>query len=325
MEMEFGESSAIGGQNESMELPLGVRFDPHPWELVLFVTLKNFDLPLPIEIPEVDLYECHPKKLTTEIDSSFGIYGTGRYYYLTKRKRRDQRGSRVKRSMNEGYWKTTSKDKDVKKGKNKKIGYHKTFKFFEGDDKKPTNWIMHEYRDLNTKSVMEMDSEMDASTSNENSNRDDPYVLCMIYEKESACSGHKDRSIRSPTNRAIKRKRGSQPDQTNSVFDNMSPSSSNPENPLQTQFDNNNFVEDPIMQQTLPTFENFPRPHDASGNQNHPESIPWNSNLSHTQFDNNFGEDLIMQQTLPTSESFPFDSILPIPSPPGYSNGFSTS
>ena len=73
--------------------------------------------------------------------------------------------------MKEGYWKTTSKDKDITYDKNKKIGHRKTFKFFEGDDKKPTNWIMHEYRDLNTKSVVEMDLEMDASTSNENSDR----------------------------------------------------------------------------------------------------------------------------------------------------------
>lgn len=73
--------------------------------------------------------------------------------------------------MKEGYWKTTSKDKDITNDKNKKIGHRKTFKFFEGNDKKPTNWIMHEYRDLNTKSEMEMDSAMDASTSNENSNR----------------------------------------------------------------------------------------------------------------------------------------------------------
>ena len=73
MEMEFGESSAIGGQNESMKLPLGFRFDPHPRELVFYLKLKNFDLPLPIEIPEVDLYECHPKKLTTgAVGTCFG-------------------------------------------------------------------------------------------------------------------------------------------------------------------------------------------------------------------------------------------------------------
>ncbi|KAJ8628331.1 hypothetical protein MRB53_021638 [Persea americana] len=117
-------------------------------------------------------------------------------------------------------------------------------------------------------------------------------------------------------------------------------------NQSQTQFDNNNFGEALIMQQTLPTSESFPvdsilpipRPpgysngfstsYDASGNQNHPESIPpipWNSilmNQSQTQFDNNnFGEDLIMQQTLPTSENFLSDSFLPpIPCSSFYSN-----
>lgn len=64
--------------------------------------------------------------------------------------------------MVEGYWKTTSKDTDITDEKNNKIGYLKKFKFFEGKDKKPTNWLMHEFRDLHTVSAME------ATTSTEN-------------------------------------------------------------------------------------------------------------------------------------------------------------
>lgn len=72
--------------------------------------------------------------------------------------RRAQKGKRVKRSMNEGYWKTTSKDKVIKDANNKKVGCSKTFKFFEGKDKKRTNWIMHEFRDLQTDSAMDDES-----------------------------------------------------------------------------------------------------------------------------------------------------------------------
>ncbi|XXG69666.1 hypothetical protein AAC387_Pa06g2471 [Persea americana] len=108
------------------------------------------------------------------------------------------------------------------------------------------------------------------------------------------------------------------------------PWNSNPMNQSQTQSDNNNFAEDHIIQPTEsfpsdsipltiprpPGYSNgFSTSHDASGNQNRPESIPsipWNSNpmnQSQTQSDNNnFVEDHIMQPTFPTPQNFLSDS-----------------
>ncbi|KAJ8628191.1 hypothetical protein MRB53_021498 [Persea americana] len=123
------------------------------------------------------------------------------------------------------------------------------------------------------------------------------------------------------------------------------PWNSNPMNQSQTQSDNNNFVEDPIMQPTEsfpsdsipltiprpPGYSNgFSMSHDASGNQNRPEpipSIPWNSkpmNQFQTQSDNsNFVEDHIMQPTFPTSEDLLSELDRPIPSPlDSYSNEY---
>lgn len=70
-------------------------------------------------------------------------------YYFTTREYVGQRGvPRVRRTTDAGHWKTSSKDEEIKDENNKKIGYIKKFKFFEGKSKKATNWIMHEFRDL---------------------------------------------------------------------------------------------------------------------------------------------------------------------------------
>ncbi|KAJ8628336.1 hypothetical protein MRB53_021643 [Persea americana] len=157
--------------------------------------------------------------------------------------------------MKEGYWKTTSKDKDITYDKNKKIGHRKTFKFFEGDDKKPTNWIMHEYRDLNTKSVVEMDLEMDASTSNKNSDRIEHYVLCMIYEKGKKCPTNYPPSTQDKLNTgvdAFEEVYASHPHEANSLMPNMD------QFPLQPYFGNDNgfsmsleFLDDPDMRHLI--------------------------------------------------------------------------
>lgn len=102
-----------------------------------------------------------------------------RKYYFTKRMRKDQKGKRVKRSMNEGFWKNTIKDKVIKDANNKEVGYYKTFKFFEGKDKKvkkSTNWIMHEFRDLQTDSAMDDES----TSTNFSKVRNHPSLQCLF-------------------------------------------------------------------------------------------------------------------------------------------------
>ncbi|KAJ8628328.1 hypothetical protein MRB53_021635 [Persea americana] len=178
-----------------MEFPPGFRFCPLSWELIqYYVKNKNDGVPLPIQIPVADIYECHPERLPgstlslsalepiLSFRSALKIWENFKYainnekYYFTRRQYKDPRGSRVKRSTDGGYWKTTSKDIEITDGENNKIGYLKKFKFMKGKGRNPTNWIMHEYRDLDT------DSAMEETTSIANSSRICRYVMCKIYK-----------------------------------------------------------------------------------------------------------------------------------------------
>ncbi|KAJ8628194.1 hypothetical protein MRB53_021501 [Persea americana] len=165
MKEVIAESSSVSiGQNEEMEFPPGFRFCPFSWELIqCYVKNKNDGVPLPIQIPVADIYECHPERLPVG-------------FLVVFRQYKDQKGSRVKRSTDGGYWKTTSKDIEITDGENKKIGYLKKFKFMEEKGRNPRNWIMHEYRDLDTNSAKE------ETTSSANSSRISRYVMCKIYK-----------------------------------------------------------------------------------------------------------------------------------------------
>lgn len=54
----------------------------------------------------------------------------------------------MSRRTNNGYWKTTGIDQQVRRGKNQLIGMRKTLVFYFG--RAPyglrTNWLIHEYR-----------------------------------------------------------------------------------------------------------------------------------------------------------------------------------
>lgn len=83
MQMAFLESSSSGEEKEKMDFPPGFRFDPLLSELILYVNLKNYDLPLPYEIPEADLYDCHPKDLTGTVATGFyPFFGLSSVYLL---------------------------------------------------------------------------------------------------------------------------------------------------------------------------------------------------------------------------------------------------
>lgn len=61
----------------------------------------------------------------------------------------DDRSGRVKPSVEgEGHWKSTNKDTEIRNGENKKVGYMRTYTFEEIGDKKSSNWLMQEFRDL---------------------------------------------------------------------------------------------------------------------------------------------------------------------------------
>lgn len=69
----------------------------------------------------------------------------------TKSKTRFNRKTNIKHETEtktkteDGYWKITGKDREIKrKGTNKVIGIKKTLVFY-GNQHEKTNWVMHEY------------------------------------------------------------------------------------------------------------------------------------------------------------------------------------
>ncbi|XXG69668.1 hypothetical protein AAC387_Pa06g2473 [Persea americana] len=260
-------------------------------------------------------------------DCPFAI--DGERYYFTKQVHRDGSGKRSKRKAGEqgAYWKSTSTDINITDLNGKLIGYMRKYTLYgDKDDKRSANWYMEEYRVHGSHELV------------------DPYVLCKIYDKDSCCPKFTETSIQALTKRIIESQHGSQPDQTNSLFDNR--------NQSRTQFAGSNSYEDISMQlpsenmvlsmihglsnefsmspdpsgnlNPLESIRPIPRPpgppdysngfstsHDASGSQNRPESIPsipWNTipmNQSQTQSDNNnFVEDHIVQPTFATPKNF---------------------
>ncbi|XP_058074462.1 NAC domain-containing protein JA2L-like [Magnolia sinica] len=102
-------------------------------------------------------------------------------YFFTPRKYKDVGGSRINRSVNGGFWKTTSTDKQIHINGNDLIGFKKTFAFYDGKQGKATKtgWIMHEYRLPPTSSVLDAQSYV----GNSKQKMIDEFVLCRIYER----------------------------------------------------------------------------------------------------------------------------------------------
>lgn len=70
-----------------------------------------------------------------------------KWFYFTPRERRYKNGKRPKRSTEQGYWKATGTDKEIK-FEDRTVGFRKALVFYRGSPPtgKKTDWIMHEYR-----------------------------------------------------------------------------------------------------------------------------------------------------------------------------------
>ncbi|KAJ4847795.1 hypothetical protein Tsubulata_009914 [Turnera subulata] len=153
-----------------LSLPPGFRFYPTDEELLVQYLCKkvaghHFALQI---IGEIDLYKFDPWLLPSK-----AIFGEKEWYFFSPRDRKYPNGSRPNRVAGSGYWKATGTDKVITT-EGRKVGIKKALVFYVGKAPKgtKTNWIMHEYRLL------------ESSRKNGSSKLDD-WVLCRIYKKSS--------------------------------------------------------------------------------------------------------------------------------------------
>lgn len=157
------------------QLPPGFRFHPTDEELLIHY-LKNrvSGSPLPASIiAEIDLYKHDPWDLPEK-----ACFGEKEWYFFSPRDRKYPNGSRPNRSARSGYWKATGTEKPIfvmsESMSSQKVGVKKSLVFFKGRPPKglKTNWIMHEYRLIETMPTKKL-----------RSLRLDDWVLCRIYKK----------------------------------------------------------------------------------------------------------------------------------------------
>lgn len=76
------------------------------------------------------------------------MFGEQEWYFFSPRDRKYPNGARPNRAATSGYWKATGTDKPVLSTGNEKVGVKKALVFYGGKPPRgvKTNWIMHEYR-----------------------------------------------------------------------------------------------------------------------------------------------------------------------------------
>ncbi|XP_050220532.1 NAC domain-containing protein JA2L-like [Mercurialis annua] len=153
-----------------LSLPPGFRFYPTDEELLVqYLCRKVAGHQFSLEIiGEIDLYKFDPWVLPSK-----AIFGEKEWYFFSPRDRKYPNGSRPNRVAGSGYWKATGTDKVIVTD-GRKVGIKKALVFYIGKPPKgtKTNWIMHEYRLLD-------------STRKMGSSKLDEWVLCRIYKKNS--------------------------------------------------------------------------------------------------------------------------------------------
>ncbi|TKY59530.1 NAC transcription factor NAM-B2 [Spatholobus suberectus] len=164
------------GDNNNVNLPPGFRFYPTDEELVVhFLQRKANLLPChPDVIPDLELYPYDP----WELHGRALAEGKQWYYYS----RRTQN-----RVTSNGYWMPMGMEEPViTSSSNMRVGIKKYYVFHVGEapDGNTTNWIMQEYRLLDS-----------ASSSRSSRRRAQPkpdhnkWVICRVYERDNDDDG----------------------------------------------------------------------------------------------------------------------------------------
>ncbi|KAI3835013.1 hypothetical protein MKX03_007306 [Papaver bracteatum] len=154
-------------------LPPGFRFHPTDVELLLYYLRRKVSgKALSFEvIAELDIYKFAPWDLP---DKSIVKSRDLEWYFFCPRDKKYACGSRMNRATENGYWKTTGRDRDICNN-SRCVGWKKTLVFHVGRAPRGdrTNWVMHEYR-LDDKNLVDAGICQDA------------YVLCKFFEKSGA-------------------------------------------------------------------------------------------------------------------------------------------
>ncbi|XP_027104902.2 NAC domain-containing protein 78-like [Coffea arabica] len=157
----------------STSLAPGFRFHPTDEELVrYYLRRKLCGKPFRLDaISEIDIYKAEPWELpgksrlkTRDLE----------WYFFSVLDKKYGNGSRTNRATEEGYWKTTGKDRPVRH-KSQVVGMKKTLVYHSGRAPKGqrTNWVMHEYRLI--------DEELEKAGIVQ-----DAFVLCRVFQKSGS-------------------------------------------------------------------------------------------------------------------------------------------
>lgn len=151
-------------------LPPGFRFHPTDVELVMYyLKRKLMGKKLSYEaISEINIYKFCPWDLP---DKSCIRSKDLEWFFFCPREKKYASGARTNRATENGYWKTTGKDRPVIY-KERTVGMIKTLVFHSGHAPhgERTDWVMHEYRIVDTDLA-------DAGVPQ------DAYVLCKVFQK----------------------------------------------------------------------------------------------------------------------------------------------
>ncbi|MBA0713015.1 hypothetical protein Golax_012075 [Gossypium laxum] len=122
----------------------GFRFSPTDVELISFYLKKKLDgYDKCVEvIPEIEICRYEP----WDLPAKSIIKSDNEWFFFCARGRKYPNGSQSRRATEQGYWKATGKERNVKSGSNV-IGTKRTLVFHTGRAPKGerTEWIMHEY------------------------------------------------------------------------------------------------------------------------------------------------------------------------------------
>ncbi|MBA0746943.1 hypothetical protein Gogos_009415 [Gossypium gossypioides] len=170
------EIPAAGNNSSEIQLPPGFRFHPSDEELIVhYLKNKVTSNPLPASIiAEIDLYKYNPWELPIK-----ALFGEDEWFFFSPRDRKYPNGARPNRAAASGYWKATGTDRPILTScGTKSIGVKKALVFYKGRPPKgtKTEWIMHEYRLLQT---------MIWTPKRKGSMRLDDWVLCRVRQKAS--------------------------------------------------------------------------------------------------------------------------------------------